>query len=135
MFIPFRYVYPECLALLRESKDPTEFPLGCLQQECSVNKNCAELIAKRINYLFTQVVPQAKIIFAYFKYKDRPASLRIGVFDRELSEPRVIVGNPSSFRKFRKEGETYQWVPPAEYLFMGTDSTSVIPVSNLTKLV
>lgn len=135
VFVPLRYLYPECSLLLKETKIPESFPLACLQQDCDVNQNCAETLALRVNYWFTHVVPNAEMIFSYFKYGDRPDSIRLGVFDRSMSDPRVIVGNKSAFKKFKDEAEVFQWVPPSEYLFLtGSSSSPIVPVESLVKL-
>jgi hypothetical protein len=136
VFVPLRYVYPECSLLLQETKMPDVFPLSCLQQDCDVNQNCAETLALRVNYWFTHVVPDAEMIFAYFKYPDRPKSVRVGVFDRNMGSPKVIVANKSAFTKFKDDAEVFQWVPPSEYLFLTSSSSqTIVPVNDLVKLL
>lgn len=129
VFIPLKYIYPECSVLI----DPYQqlFPLFCLREDgCPANSNCMETLAKRVDYFFTNVVPDAELLIAYFKYRDRSNSIRAGVFDREMQNPRVMTLNPYAFRKFQKEGTTYKWVPPDEFLFMG-GSSELIPVKKL----
>lgn len=89
-----------------------------------------DVLAKRINYLFTHVIPEGKQIIAYFKYRDRPDSIRAGIFTRDMQEPRVMTLNKSAFNKFQKEGISFTWVPNSEYLLMAP-STNVIPVQSL----
>lgn len=130
MFIPLRDLYPECLVLIEPHAQA--FPLQCLQRPCNAMKGCPEILAKRVHYLFTNVCPEAQQIFAYIKYRDRPNSIRAGLFDRNLADPRVIILNPYGFRKYRNEGLTYEWVPTDDYLFMGT-SSGLLPASNLIR--
>lgn len=128
IFMPFRFIYPECLVLIEPHQQLS--PLHCLKGPCHVDKGCMEILARRVNYLFTHVCPDGQQIIAYFKYRDRPDSIRAGVFTRDLSEPRLMTLNKSAFLKFQKEGVTYQWIPSDEYLFIGR-SENLIPVQNL----
>lgn len=128
IFIPFKYLYPECLVLIDKGEKLS--PLLCLKDSCPVNANCPSRLAKRVKFLFDHVAPESKMIYAYFKYRDRPNSIRAGVFDRELNEPRVITLNKSAFEKFKKEGVIHQWNPPMDYWLLG-GSDKLIPVENL----
>lgn len=130
-FIPFREVYPECLFLIED--EPRLSPLVCMRDSCHRNKNCAEKIAKRVHYLFEKVITDSELIIAYFKWRDRPDSIRAGVFYRDMREPRVITCNRSAFNKFRKEGITYFWEPTQEYNLIGSD-TQVIPAGDLLRV-
>lgn len=91
-----------------------------------------DILAKRINYLFTHVVPDAKQIIAYFKYRDRPNSIRAGVFTRDLDEPAVMTLNQSAFRKFQREGFSFSWFPTDEFLLMAPVQ-KLIPAESLIK--
>lgn len=93
-----------------------------------------DILAKRVNYLFTHVVPDAKQIIAYFKYRDRPTSVRAGVFTRDMDEPRVMTLNQSAFKKFQQEGLSFSWFPTDEFLLVAPDP-KLIPVKNLIKHV
>lgn len=128
LFIPLRFVYGECFPLIADR--PQLSPLQCLQTTCPVNAGCMDILAKRVNYLFTQVVPAAELLIAYFKYPDRPNSVRAGIFYRDLREPRVMTLNKAAFKKFQNEGIAYTWIPPDEYLLMGPAQT-LIPVESL----
>lgn len=129
MFVPLRFVYPECLSLI-EKYDQLS-PLHCLKNDgCPANRGCMDVLAKRLNYLFTFVATDAQQIIAYFKYRDRPDSIRAGVFTRDMAEPKLMTLNRSAFKKFQRESLTYTWVPPDEYLFMAPDS-KIIPVESL----
>lgn len=129
VFMPLRFIYPECITLI-EKYDQLN-PLYCLNNDyCPANQSCMDVLAKRINYLFTHVIPEGKQIIAYFKYRDRPDSIRAGIFTRDMQEPRVMTLNKSAFSKFQKEGISFTWVPNSEYLLMAP-STNVIPVQSL----
>lgn len=129
VFVPLKYVYPECMVLIEPYTQVS--PLICLKSDqCPANVNCMETLAKRVNYFFTHVTPKAELLIAYFRYRDRPNSIRAGVFDRALDNPRVMTLNQSAFRKFQKEGLSFTWQPPDEFLFMGS-SNKLIPVDNL----
>ena len=121
--MPLRSVYPECLVHIEPH--PQLYPLQCFRTSCPANKNCAEIIARRVNYLFTMVMPQAEMLILYYKYRDRPKSIRAGVFMRDLQEPRQMIVNPYAFKKFQKGGITYEWFPKDEFLFMGSEKDLV----------
>lgn len=125
VFIPLKSVYPECYPLIEG--EPQLYPLLCLQSMCHRSQNCAEILAKRVNYLFTNVVPEAKLIVLYFKYQDRPNSIRGGIFHKDMREPHVSVLNPHAFGKFKREGNVYQWIPTEDFLFMGGDGDLILP--------
>lgn len=117
-FVPLKYVYPECFFHIRNS--PQLYPMKCFATDsCPPGANCGEILVRRIAYLFEKVVPGAEILIAYYKYKDRPQSLRGAVFNRDLEPPTLSILNPYAFKKFQKEGTTYSWFPTDEYLFMG----------------
>lgn len=128
VFVPLKYVYPECFILINEHEKLS--PLQCLQTACPANANCATKLAKRVDFLFQHVVPEAQMIYAYFKYRDKPNSIRAGVFDREMNEPKIMTLNQSAFRKFMKEGVQSTWVPPTEYWLVG-GSDKLISVEHL----
>jgi len=89
-----------------------------------------DVLAKRLNYLFTFVAPDVKLIITYFKYRDRPDSIRAGVFDRDLNNPKVIVANQANFKRFQKEGVAFTLYPPDDYWLMKT-SNQLLPVKSL----
>jgi hypothetical protein len=129
IFIPFKYVYGECNTLI-EKYDQLS-PLHCLKNDmCPANIGCMDVLAKRVNYLFTHVVPDGKLLIAYFKYRDKPGSIRAGVFERDLGEPRLMTLNQSAFKKFQREGIAFTWIPSDDYLLM-PKSLGLIPVQNL----
>lgn len=118
VFIPLRFVYPECFVHLKDY--PKIYPMQCFMEDaCPPGANCGEVLVKRVHYFFENVVPDAEVLIAYFKYHDRPNSIRGAVFRRNLEPPTVSILNPYAFRKFQREGTAYQWVPHNEYLFMG----------------
>lgn len=118
MFIPLRFVYPECFFHIKDY--PQLFPMKCfIEDACPAKANCADVLVNRVHYLFEKVAPNVDVIIAYFKYHDRPNSIRGAVFRRSLDPPTVSVLNPYAFRKFQREGTTYQWIPTNEYSFMG----------------
>ena len=128
VFMPLRFLYPECFALI--DGKPQLHPMLCLRDVCHANANCMETLAKRVNYVFTELAPTGKQLFGYFKYPDRPKSIRAGWFDRELNEPKLMVLNGSAFEKFKNEGISYSWVPTNDFLFPARSST-LIPAENL----
>lgn len=132
VFIPFRYVYPECMKLIEGQ--PQLYPLFCLRNnQCPANRSCMDILAKRINYLFTSVVPHAQQIIAYFKYPDRPDSIRAGLFLRDMREPKVLTLNRSAFKKFQRDSTAFTWVPPTEYLLLAPSSNLIAVESLLVK--
>lgn len=130
-FVKLEYLFPEC-SLLIEGKDQL-YPLKCLESSCPANANCMEGLAKRVHYFFDKVTLDAELIIAYFKYPDRPQSIRAGIFHRDMENPRVATLNPWAFKKFQKEGEAYKWLPPAEFYQLNNVLTSpdILPVENL----
>lgn len=127
VFIPLRYVYPECMILIKDH--PQMFPLRCFQEDgCPVVANCSEIIVNKINYLFQEVIPTAELIVAYYKYHDRPTSIRGATFTRNLDSPNIRLLNPYAFKKFIREGIAYNWFPTSEYLLLGgTKDILVVP--------
>lgn len=132
-FVKLEYLFPECFILI-EGKEKLH-PLKCLEGMCSANANCMEGLAKRVHYFFDNVVLDAELIIAYFKYPDRPQSIRAGIFHRDMEEPRITVLNPWAFKKFQKEGDTYKWVPPEEFYQLGNVLTvpDILPAENLLR--
>lgn len=129
VFMPLKYIYPECMQLIEKHEQLS--PLHCLRNDhCPANKGCMDILAKRVNYLFTHVVPDSAQIIAYFKYRDRPDSIRAGIFTRDMKEPQMMTLNRSAFQKFQREGITFTWIPNDEYLLMAP-STNLIPVESL----
>lgn len=129
LFIPLKYVYGECFNLI-EKHDQLS-PIHCLQNDmCPANVGCMDILVKRVNYIFTHVAPDARLLVAYFKYRDRPESIRAGIFDRDLREPKVMTLNQSAFKKFQRESLAFTWIPTDDYLLM-SKSSSLIPVQNL----
>lgn len=110
------------------------YPLKCMQDDsCPKNKNCAESLAKRVHHFFQHVEPDAELMVAYFKYHDKPNSIRAGVFNKDLEEPKLMTVNPYAFRKFQKEGITKQWSPSAE--FCGIGGTSIPTIISPSSLI
>jgi hypothetical protein len=129
IFIPFKYIYGECLSLIEDKEQL--YPAHCLRNDhCPVNVGCMDVLAKRVNYLFTNVVPEGKQLIGYFKWQDRPQSIRAAIFNRDMREPLLMTLNHSAFKKFQREGISYTWVPPDEYLLI-RPSSSLITVESL----
>ena len=74
-----------------------------------------EKLAKRVKAIF-DAFPTAKLLLLYFKYRDRPNSLRAGVFWRDMSEPRIITMNPGAWEKMKQLGTVYEWNLPMEIM-------------------
>lgn len=124
VFLPLRVLYGECFTLIEN--EPQLSPLLCMHDTCHKNTNCGEILARRVNYFFENVIPTGELLVAYFKYKDKPDSIRAGLFTKNLDEPRVITCNKYAFEKFKKEGIVYSWDPPTEFTCMGSDSNLVL---------
>ncbi len=131
MFIPLKFVYPECAKLIRAH--PSMHPLKCLTEDgCPANMQCMDFLVPRVNYLFNEVCPTAEMMIAYFKYADRPNSIRGAVFHKDLREPTIMILNPFGFKKFQQEGEAFNWAPSNEYRNLGAHR-GIIPVESLLR--
>ena len=75
-FIPLKSLYPECF-FLRKDHPRTE-ALQCFKTSCPANKNCADIVAKRVFHLFEHVVVDSELLLAYFK--NTKGSICAGVF-------------------------------------------------------
>ncbi len=147
-FLHLKDLYGECFVLIEPHEQLT--PMQCFYTECHANRNCGETIARRVNFLFDRVFSsKVNMVVAYFKYRDRPQSIRGIVFIRpgysipednpfmsgaasSGTDPRVMILNRSAFNRCKKEGKLFQWVPSDEYLYLGNDNT-IIPVENLIR--
>lgn len=130
-FIPYRYIYPECFFHIEDK--PDLFPGKCfITDSCPVGANCGDVLVRRVNYLFNEVMPTSEVLIAYFKYRDRPKSIRGLIFNRNLDPPHLSVLNPYAFKKFQRESTMYNWFPSDEYLFMG-GSEGIISIESITK--
>jgi hypothetical protein len=127
MFIPLRYVYGECFHLIKDH--PQMYPLKCFAEDgCPVVANCGEIIVHKINYLFQEVVPKVEIIVAYYKYPDRPGSVRGAIFNRNLDSPNITLLNNYALTKFLREGIAFNWYPSNEYSFIsGSKDILIVP--------
>ncbi len=138
MFIPFRYVYPECEKLI--APHPQMYPLRCLQEDgCPANMSCMDYLVPRVNYLFDKVSPSSQVMVAYYKYvrlnpgeNENREALMGAIFHRDLREPYLMVMNPSGFVKCQKMGEISAWVPTEEYKNLGAHR-GIIPVKSLIR--
>ena len=132
IFMPLRYIYPECMTLIEPF--PQLSPLHCLKTDiCPANQSCMDILVKRVDYIFTNVVPNGSQIIAYFKYRDRPNSLRAGIFNRDLEEPKLMTLNQSAFKKFQKEGTAFTWIPTDEFLLIAPNTKLLTVESLLSK--
>ncbi len=123
VFIPIKYIYPECALLLQNHEGLQQ--LHCLKVDsCPANRNCMDNLAKRINYFFDKVEPQSELIISYFKLGE---SLKAGIFNREMDEPKYITCNRSAFQKFQRESITYRWEQPVDFYMLN----NIIPISKL----
>lgn len=130
-FVHLKYLYPECMVLIEDS--PQLSPLQCLRTTCHRNKNCMDTLARRVKYFFDNVVPEAGMIVAYYKYK-KQSSIKAGIFMSDLREPRLILCRKSAFNRYKREGDVYSWNPPTEYWLLGGGSSSdLIVPSKLIK--
>ncbi len=137
-FMPLRYMYPECAVLI--DQHPKIQPLQCYRTACHANRNCADVMAHRVHYLFEEVFSDnVEMLFLYFKLRNRGyrskgewiSSLAAGVFHRDLREPTWMVLNRWGFAKCMNEGVTMKWLPTDEFLFMGGTKELVVPENRL----
>lgn len=130
VFMPLKFLYSECFYHI-EKLDQV-YPMRCFVDNCPVTANCGEILARRTNYLFERLFPQAEMLIAYYKYPDRPRSIRAIILNEDFSDPRVVTLNPWAFKKFQKEGIPYKWFPTEEYSFM-SGSKGLLPVESLLR--
>ncbi len=131
IFIPLRFVYPECVELIEPH--PQMFPLRCLQEDgCPANMNCMDFLVPRVNYIFNEVCTTADTMISYYKYQDRPQSIRGAIFHKDLREPYIMILNPYGFKKCQEMSKTFQWVPTEEYKTLGA-FRGIIPVEELIR--
>ncbi len=136
LFIPLRYVYPECSKLI--AQQPQMYPLRCLQDNgCSANMSCMDFLVPRVNYIFNEVNSAAEMMIAYYKYNrqnpgedENREALMGAIFYKDLREPYLMTLNPSGFRKMQRDGEVQTWVPTMEYKTLGAHR-GIIPVDSL----
>jgi hypothetical protein len=112
IFAKLKDIYPECEFLIEDQ--PQLYPLRCLVDSCPRNANCMEKLAKRVKYLFNSF-PESELLILYFAYRDRPGSTRAGLFWRDMSEPRFITMNRSSWEKMKKMGDVYEYNLPSAF--------------------
>ncbi len=111
IFTKFEELFPECNFLIKDEEKL--FPLICLKDTCHRNMNCMEKLAKRIKYLF-DLFTNAKILILYFRYRDKPNSLRAGVFWRDFEvPPKYITMNPGAWGRFKEIGTIYDITFPS----------------------
>jgi hypothetical protein len=121
LFLKLEAIYPECAFLL---EDLNLHPLWCLERDvCPRNSQCMEKLVKRLSCVFDEFA-QAQLILLYFKYRDRPASTRAGVFFRDFREPRLITFNRTGWEKMKKAGVIYSWNLPDSLFLNGTTKTT-----------
>ena len=132
-FIKLEHLFPECFFLI-EGKEQL-YPVKCLEGPCTANANCMEGLAKRVHYFFEKVAIDAEMLVAYFKYADRPKSIRAAFFWRNMDEPIVRIINPWAFKKFQRESEVFKWLPPEEFYRLNSvmSSPDILPVESLIK--
>jgi hypothetical protein len=132
-FMPLRYLYGECFKLI--DPHPQVQPMQCFYKSCPANMNCGETIAKRVAFMFDKVFgPDVKMLIAYFKYRDRPKSVRAAIFRRNMGAPKIMVLNHSAFNKCKREGMVFRWAPSDEYMSLNMSTTGgIIPVENLIR--
>jgi hypothetical protein len=127
VFMPLRYLYAECMVLIEESR---LYPLICLRESCHRDRNCMGVLARRVQFFFEEVSPHCEMIVAYYKWKDKPNSIRAGLFTPDLGEPRQITCNKAAFKRFQRKGDTYKWDPPASFYLLG-GGPPIVPVEGL----
>lgn len=129
VFIPLRYLYPECLFLIKDNEALS--PLICLQNNsCHVGASCMEMLAKRIHYILNYLEPSAELIIAYFKQGTR---IRAGIFTHTFDNPRVTTINPYAFRSLQKKSVAKRWTPSLEFCGLSKVSDVISPSSLIVK--
>ena len=102
-------IYPECSHLIADCDQV--YPLFCLRGACPRNANCMETLARRVKFVF-DTFADAQLLLLYFAYRDRPGSIRAGVFWRSMSEPRLITFNRSGWNLMKQRGVVYEYTLP-----------------------
>ena len=69
-FIHLKYLYPECSLLIEHAEQL--YPLKCLRGPCHRNKNCMDILVKRVKYFFDEVATDTGMLVAYYTWKDKP---------------------------------------------------------------
>jgi hypothetical protein len=115
IFARLKDIFPECEVLIEHQ--PQLYPLRCLVNHCPKNANCMEKLVRRVKHVF-EVFSEAQLLILYFKWPDRPASIRCGVFWRDLREPCYRTINRSSWEIFKEKGTIYSWEMP-QWLLLG----------------
>lgn len=129
-FIPLKAFYPECVTLIEGESQLS--PMGCFNRDCHRSANCPELLAKKSYYFFEEVDPAVEILFVYFKWHDKPGSIRAAVINRDLEEPKVITCNKTAFEKCKREGTVKSFMPTSAFLYTQT-TPGLIPVETLIR--
>lgn len=134
IFLPFKFLYPECSILIKGEQKL--YNLLCLKANCPRNKNCPEVLAKRVHYFFSEVEPLGELIISYFTHPNCGTSIKAGIFTKQLDEPRLITVNKSGFDKYRKESIIKQWSVTDEFINIGGyyPLDNIIPAGNLIKI-
>lgn len=118
LFARLNDVFPECAVLIEHA--PKLYPLRCLVDDgCHRNSNCMEKLARRVKHMF-EVFEKAELLILYFKWPDRPDSIRCGVFWRDMREPYYRTINRSSWEIFKEKGTVYSWEMP-QWLLLGAE--------------
>lgn len=127
LFIPLKVFHPEAYYITERHNE--EHPLACFTHPSVVNAVLVEPLARKLNYVFEELwpkltpkLPKERKIYLYYKYPNKPNSIQSGVFSFPLEDPKVIIMNPFSFKKFSKEGVIYEWEPPTDFLLLGSDN-------------
>jgi len=117
-FFKLQDIFPECF-FYRETSPKIE-PLICLRENnsCHVGKNCMETLAKRIQTIFTHVVPSSKLVILYFK-KRNVNGLGAGIFSSDFNRVRVITMNPTGWNAVKNRGLIYEFSPTKDFFLTG----------------
>jgi len=115
-FFKLEDIFPECF--INREKSSHLQSMTCLDSVCPENKNCMEMLSKRIYILFNEVLPNAELTILYFKML---GSSRIGgsIFWKNMSEPRNIVINPSAWQRIKAYGIIYEFTPNPVFWMTG----------------
>jgi hypothetical protein len=111
---------------------------------CPANKNCAEIIAHKVHYLFEEIFSDdVDQLFLYFKLRNDQGfwlkgewipSLGAGLFYKDMREPIWLRMNRWGFNKIKADATVLTWLPTDEFLFMGGSGDILIPIENLVCL-
>lgn len=127
IFMPLRSFYPEAVLLTEQRSDV--HPFACFTHPKPSNAVLIEPVIRRAQYVFTTLLPKVQkekkslyVLYVYYKWPNFPNSIQAAVLHSDFRDPRVMILNPSAFKKFQKEGVVYAWDPPVDFTCIGSSN-------------